>query len=147
MRECAVIGLSNPKFDVNVASVLRAAACFGVPLVCATGRRYKRHGADTQDGLHRVLLQSVEDLRASIPFGCVPVAVELHERATSLVDYQHPPRAFYVFGAEDNTLGHKTLSWCRDVIQIPTRGCLNLAMTVNVVLYDRLAKQMRGDYE
>ena len=32
------------------------------------------------------------------------------------------------------------LSWCRDVVYIPTNGCMNLAACVNVVLYDRLSK-------
>ena len=53
-------------------------------------------------------------------------------------------RTFYVFGAEDATLGARTLSWCRDVIYVPTAGCMNLAATANVVLYDRLVK-MGGD--
>ena len=63
------------------------------------------------------------------------------EGATSLVDYIHPERAFYIFGAEDATLGERVLSRCRDVIYVPTSGCMNLAATVNVVLYDRMAKQ------
>lgn len=29
----------------------------------------------------------------------------------------------------------------RDVVYVPTNGCMNLAATVNVVLYDRAAKQ------
>jgi len=31
------------------------------------------------------------------------------------------------------------------VVYIPTVGCMNLAATVNVVLYDRLAKALRLD--
>ena len=34
----------------------------------------------------------------------------------------------------------KITDWCRDVVYIPTDKCMNLAATVNVVLYDRLAK-------
>ena len=30
--------------------------------------------------------------------------------------------------------------WCEETIYIPTEGCMNLAATVNVVLYDRMAK-------
>jgi tRNA(Leu) C34 or U34 (ribose-2'-O)-methylase TrmL len=37
-------------------------------------------------------------------------------------------------------LGERVLSWCRDVVYIPTNGCLNLAACVNVVLYDRQSK-------
>jgi tRNA C32,U32 (ribose-2'-O)-methylase TrmJ len=88
---------------------------------------------------HLPLLQ-VADLHEVIPFDCVPVAVELVDRATPLTEYKHPERAFYVFGAEDATLGERVLSWCRDVVYIPTNGCLNLAACVNVVLYDRQSK-------
>ena len=45
------------------------------------------------------------------------------------------------FGPEDGTLGPEILAWCRDVVYVPTRYCMNLAATVNVVLYDRAAKQ------
>lgn len=82
------------------------------------------------------------DLRDMIPFGCVPVAVDLVEGAIELQNYQHPMRAFYVFGPEDGTLGASTLDWCRDRVMIPTRTCMNLAATVNVILYDRLAKSL-----
>ena len=30
------------------------------------------------------------------------------------------------------------------VVYVPTQGCMNLAASVNVILYDRLAKRMRG---
>lgn len=84
----------------------------------------------------------VDDLQSVIPFDCVPVAVDLLPGATPLQNYKHPRSAFYVFGPEDGTLGEKVLSFCRDKIYIPTTGCMNLAATVNVVLYDRLAKQL-----
>jgi tRNA(Leu) C34 or U34 (ribose-2'-O)-methylase TrmL len=89
---------------------------------------------------HRPLLR-VENLKDVIPYDCVPVAVDLIEGAIPLPEYEHPERAFYIFGAEDATLGERVTSWCRDTIYIPTDGCMNLAATVNVVLYDRLVKQ------
>jgi tRNA(Leu) C34 or U34 (ribose-2'-O)-methylase TrmL len=94
---------------------------------------------------HLPLLET-EDLKEMIPYDCVPVAVELIDGATPLPAYEHPVRAFYVFGAEDATLGKRTLDWCRDKIYIPTNGCMNLAATVNVVMYDRLSKK-KGPYK
>lgn len=58
----------------------------------------------------------------------------------SSIGLDNPKRAFYVFGAEDNTLGSRVLGWCRDVVSVPTNRCMNLAACVNVVLYDRMAK-------
>ena len=82
-----------------------------------------------------------DDLQSVIPYGAVPVAVDLIDGAIPLPDYAHPERAFYVFGPEDGTLGSSITNWCKDVIYIPTRHCMNLAATVNVVLYDRMAKR------
>jgi len=139
---CA-IGLDNPKTAANVGSVLRAAGCFGAAMVAYTGDRYQRHGTDTMAAHRRIPLLHPADLRDIVPFDCVPVAIEIVDGAIPLPEYKHPKRAFYIFGAEDNTLGQRVLGWCRDVVQIPTSGCLNLAATVNVVLYDRAAKAGR----
>lgn len=143
-RGYSAIGLLNPKTPANVGSVMRAAGCFGSSVVLYSGRRYekaKQFVTDTTNNYRRIPLIGCEDLSKSIPFDCVPIAVELSPKAKTLLDYKHPPRAFYVFGPEDGTLGKRTLDWCRDVLQIPTEGCLNLAACVNIVLYDRLLKE------
>lgn len=140
-RGLCCIGLDNPKTSINVGAVLRAAGVFRANLVAITGRRYQCAPTDTMKFYRHLPLLQVNDLHKVVPFDCVPVAVELTSRAVSLTTYQHPVRAFYVFGAEDATLGERVLSWCRDVVYIPSNGCLNLAACVNVVLYDRLCKR------
>ena len=141
MRGYSCIGLDNPKSSVNVGSALRAAGCYGAAMVAMTGNRSGRTPTDTMKQYrHRPLLR-VENLKDVIPYDCVPVAVDLIEGAIPLMEYEHPERAFYIFGAEDATLGDRVISWCRDTIYIPTDGCMNLAAAINVVLYDRLAKQ------
>ncbi|MCW8092188.1 RNA methyltransferase [Alteromonas sp. ASW11-130] len=137
------IGLVNPKSAVNVASVLRAAGCYGASSVFYTGQRYryaKEFHADTQDFYKKIPTVGVDDLRPFVPKGARTIAVELVEGAESLIKFQHPPNAFYVLGPEDGSLKKNTLNWCDDVVYIPTRHCMNLAATVNVVLYDRLVK-------
>ena len=139
----ACIGLVNPKTPSNVGSVMRAAGCYGVKMVAYTGSRYKKGAKFVTDPqkIHRhIPLMQVEELRPIIPFDCVPVAVDLVSGATPLHEYKHPKRAFYIFGPEDGTLGKETLEWCRDVIYVPTNGCMNLAAAVNVILYDRMVK-------
>ena len=144
MRGYACIGLDNPKSLVNVGSVFRAAGCYGVSMVALSGLRAIRHIAhsptDTQKAIRHIPILRTNDLKEVIPFDCVPVAVDLIEGATSLQDYKHPQRAFYIFGAEDATLGTRITSWCRDIIYVPTNGCMNLAAAVNVILYDRQLK-------
>lgn len=152
MMGYAAIGLDNPKSPVNMGSVLRAAGCYDAALVAFAGPRPARLRlnkcvTDTQKIYRRIPTLWTGDLRDVIPHDCVPVAVDLIDGAKSLVDYKHPERAFYIFGAEDATLGTRITSWCRDTIYVPTNLCMNLAASVNVVLYDRMAKSLvrKGD--
>jgi tRNA(Leu) C34 or U34 (ribose-2'-O)-methylase TrmL len=145
-RGFSCIGLDNPKTPSNVGSIMRAAGCYGSNSVYYTGDRYKKAKCfitDPQKNYRHIPLLHVEDLHDVIPFDCIPVAVDLIEGATSLVEYDHPERAFYIFGAEDNTLGKRVLSWCRDIVYVPTNNCMNLAAAVNVILYDRMSKQLK----
>lgn len=142
-KSYACIGLHNPKSPENVGSVMRAAGCFGVNSVYYTGNRYdiaKPFYTDTHKTYEQLPLVGVEDLEAVIPFGCVPIAVDLIDGAKPLTTFKHPARAFYIFGPEDGTLKKNITEFCSETIYIPTRGCLNLAASVNVILYDRLAK-------
>ena len=57
MYRAVSIGLQNPKSATNVASILRAAGCFGVSSVFYTGQRFrhaKEFNADTK-AYHRVI--------------------------------------------------------------------------------------------
>lgn len=145
-RGYACIGLDNPKNSLNVGSVLRAAGCYGAQFVAIGGERPKRwmkHSipTDTQKAHRHLPVLMAKYLSDIIPFNCVPVAVDLISGAQSLLEYNHPERAFYIFGAEDATLGARVTDWCRDIVYVPTTYCMNLAACVNVVLYDRMCKQ------
>ena len=128
-------------------SVLRAAGCYQASAVFYTGERYERAKefyADTK-AMHKVINTSaVTDLQQAVPDGAKTVVIELVEGATPLPDFVHPDNAFYVFGPEDGSVPASVLAWADEVVYIPTKGCMNLAATVNVVLYDRMAK---GDFD
>lgn len=147
MRGFASIGLVNPKTPANIGSVLRAADCYGARAVCIEGARghgmAARCNTDTTAAFKRIPTILCDDIFDGHPVGTIPVAVDLVDGAVSLVDFQHPQCAFYVFGPEDGTLGKRHLERCAHRVVIPTSGCMNLAATVNVVLYDRLAKGLR----
>lgn len=147
-RGFAAIGLWRPKSGVNVGGALRAAHCYGAALVAIAGDRTRgdeiRHCTNTVKAERHIPVMRGADLRDMIPFEAAPVAVDLVEGACPLPSFQHPRSAFYIFGPEDGTLGESILSWCPYRVVVPTRGCMNLAATVNVVLYDRLAKAMKA---
>ncbi|MFM4819111.1 RNA methyltransferase [Aeromonas hydrophila] len=142
------IGLVNPKSPENVGAVMRAAGCYGADEVYYTGNRFelaRRFATDTKQMVEKIPLLGVDDLMEMVPAGCTPVLVDLIEGATSLPDYVHPARAFYIFGPEDGTLDPARFKAVQEVIYVPTHGCMNLAASVNVILYDRLAKRLRGN--
>ncbi len=76
--------------------------------------------------------------------GAVPVAVELRRNAESLIEFDHPERALYVFGPEDGSLDRAVLAQCHRFLVIPTKHCTNLSAAVYTVLYDRHAKRVRS---
>ena len=140
------LGLVNPKDAANVGSVLRALGCYGADGVVYTGTRYDvaaRHHTDTrklrqQTNIRKVA--SMQEALAQLPAGTKLVCVELVVGAVPLPEYQHPQDALYVFGPEDASIPADVVQAADDVVYIPTVGCMNLAATVNVLLYDRLAK-------
>ncbi len=146
-RGFCAIGLVNPKTPANIGSVLRAAGCYGARAVVIEGARGHAMVAhaktDTMNAFTSIPTILQDDVFEGHPVGTVPVAVELCDDAKSLVTFNHPTCAFYVFGPEDGTLGKKHLDRCAYRVFIPTNRCMNLAATVNVVLYDRLAKATR----
>ncbi len=138
-----LIGLSNPKSPANVGAVMRAAGCFGVDAVYYTGKRFERaakYSTDTKDISQKIPLTVVDNLLDTVPAGVKVVCVEIVEGAIPLSDYQHPERALYLFGPEDGTLSQATIDAADAVVYVPTVGCLNLAASVNILLYDRQAK-------
>jgi tRNA(Leu) C34 or U34 (ribose-2'-O)-methylase TrmL len=139
-RGFSCIGLHRPKDALNIGGALRAAGCYGADMLALSGFRYRYSKTDTQKAHRHLPVLHVDDLRKVLPMECTPVAVDLVKGARPLAGYVHPERAMYIFGAEDETLGDEVLGWCRDVIYVPTHQCMNLAATVNVVLYDRQCK-------
>lgn len=143
-RGFAAVGLDRPKCPANLGGALRAAHCFGAELVVVGGDRYRRSITDTTKAYRHIPLIHSADVMDSIPFDCVPVAVEFIKDRCQLQQYCHPHSAYYIFGPEDGSVRKEVLARCRDVIYIPSQFCLNLAAAVNVVLYDRTAKLLRN---
>jgi tRNA(Leu) C34 or U34 (ribose-2'-O)-methylase TrmL len=149
-KKSAHIGLVNPKNPANVGMVMRAAGCYEAETVFYSGVRFERaqkFATDTKNAERKIALVGVESLLDDIPPGATLVAIELIEGATPLMDFVHPDNAYYIFGPEDGSIKKELLDHCQHVVYIPTIGCMNLAATVHVVLYDRMAKDSRNVIE
>lgn len=141
------ICLTNPKSPTNVGGVMRAVGCFGADQVIYTGNRYdiaKKFHTDTQNVSAEIGLDHVDDFFTEKPADIPLVCIELVEGAVPLTEFQHPKNAFYLFGPEDSSVKQDWVDKADHVVYIPTNGSLNLAATVNVVLYDRLIKSNKN---
>lgn len=150
------IGLVNPKSPENVSSVMRAAGNFRVDSVFYTGTRYPRAVK-----LHPGMVNMSRKVSQNIPLAGVTnliddaadefkiVCIEFAENALPLPDYEHPQNALYIFGPEDGSINQDVIDRADAVVYVPTVGCMNLAASVNVVLYDRLMKSasFSADYD
>lgn len=142
-RGFAAIGLHRPKSIDNIGATFRAAYCYSASLVVVAGRRIEKSRLDTPKTHRHMPVLHTDSIWDAVPYGAVPVAVDLLPDATPLPRFVHPHSAFYIFGPEDGTLGKAITDRCPHKVYVPTRVCMNLAATVNVILYDRLAKGPR----
>jgi tRNA(Leu) C34 or U34 (ribose-2'-O)-methylase TrmL len=127
--------------------VLRAAGNYRVNSVVYSGIRYPRAArlnpctVDMSRKISKdIAITGVEHLIDNTPDGLDIVCIELAENAIALPAYRHPHNALYIFGPEDSSISQNIIDRADAVVYVPTAGCMNLAATVNVVLYDRLAK-------
>lgn len=142
-KNTVIIGLINPKSPTNVGAIIRAAGCYQAHEIRYTGVRYDRAATlktDTKNISQDIIFQQVDDIFDGVPEGVKVVCVELVEGATPLPDFVHPDNALYIFGPEDRSIPQAVVNQADFVVYVPTIGCMNLAATVNVLLYDRLAK-------
>ena len=142
------IGLTNPKSPTNVGAVMRAAGCYQVDEVNYTGQRYEKAAkfhTDTKSATRTIPLTAVESFLDNLDSETKIVCVELAEGATPLPRFKHPENAIYIFGPEDGSISQDVADRADHVVYVPTVGCMNLAATVNVLLYDRLAKSDEMD--
>lgn len=137
------LGLINPKSPSNVGAVMRAAGCYQADAVFYTGHRYARaakFNTDTKQVSKNIPLEGCIDIVSEAKPGSKIICIELVEGAQPLPEFTHPDNAFYIFGPEDGSISQEVVDRADAVVYIPTIGCMNLAATANVVLYDRLAK-------
>ncbi|SEQ11252.1 tRNA(Leu) C34 or U34 (ribose-2'-O)-methylase TrmL, contains SPOUT domain [Amphritea atlantica] len=140
----AAIALCNPKSPSNVGAVMRAAGCYGASAIYYTGTRFERaakYHLDTRNISQQIPLSSINALTELMGESRKLVCVELAEGAIPLPEFTHPEDALYIFGPEDGSIDQSVVDLADAVVYVPTIGCMNLAATVNVLLYDRMAKQ------
>ena len=153
-RGFACIALDRPTDPVNVGHALRAAFCFDARMVIigdgAAGIKLPKLQTDPMRSFKHIPVIRSKSLVDAVPEGATMVAIELCDDASTLMEFKHPERACYVFGPENGSISDDILKRCSHKVMIPTMASLNLGMTVNIVMYDRLAKswdKLKGRHE
>lgn len=150
-RGYGCVALESPNDGVNVGHALRAALCFEARLVIVGSAppelNIRKLKTDPGKAYRHVPILQVDDIFEAMPEDCTPVAVELTDDAVDLPAFVHPERACYIFGPENGSISPEVLARCSTSVKIPTTMSLNLGMTVNIVLYDRMAKGRKTRFE
>lgn len=137
------IGVFNPKTDHNIGTLWRSAYILGASYIFTVGKRYKKQTSDVLRTWARIPYfhyDTLEDLTNNIPYDCLLVGIELTDEAQFLHEFQHPKRAIYLLGSEDQGLPEPILKRCNAVVKLPGNSSLNVAVTGSIVCHDRAAK-------
>jgi tRNA(Leu) C34 or U34 (ribose-2'-O)-methylase TrmL len=138
------VGVWHVKHEINVGSLVRAAAVFGADFVFTIGRRYRPSAAGRSLDRHVPVFhyEDLDQYLAVTPGAARHVLVEIHPRARPLESFTHPHQAIYLLGAEDHGLPDSVLDRMpfASVVQLPGAVCMNGASAGSVLLYDRHLK-------
>lgn len=137
------IGILQHKRGHNLGTLWRSAYILGASYIFTIGKNYKKQTSDVLKTWARIPLfhyDNFEDFKSKIPYDCQLIGVELDERSIPLKSFQHPKRAVYLLGAEDNGLPPEVRGACHHLIQLPGSYSLNVAVTGSIVLNDRVEK-------
>jgi tRNA G18 (ribose-2'-O)-methylase SpoU len=123
---------------------------YGAAFIFIIGKRYKKQCSDTQHTYRHIPLwqfETYDEFTKSPIYDCQMVAVELHEQSTSLQGFDHPRRAVYLLGAEDNGLPLSVINKAVHIVQIPSAKpqSMNVATAGTLIMYDRFVKGFNND--
>jgi tRNA G18 (ribose-2'-O)-methylase SpoU len=139
---CA-IGVFRGKTGHNMGTLWRSAYILGASYIFTIDKRYKKQSSDVLKTWARIPLfhyDSFDEFMQNIPYDCRVIAVELTDEAVFLSDFEHPKRAIYILGAEDDGLPKEILEKCHYTIKLPGNNSLNVAVAGSIVLHDRASK-------
>lgn len=137
------IGILNGKNSINYGTLYRTAQIFEADFIFLIGNRFKPQASDTMKAWKHIPLfeyKDFEDFNNHRPYDCYLVGVEMCENAIPIKEYEHPKRACYLLGAEDNGLTNEAINKCQNIIYLPGERSLNVSVAGSIVLFDRIQK-------
>ena len=142
------IGVEGISKSHNLGAVLRTAHAFDASFAFSIGATSNARDVRVTDTSRSYMhlpyydWARLEDM--SLPAGCELIGVELTETSTDLPSFRHGLNCAYILGPEKGSLSQAAREQCADIVQIPTKFCLNVSLAAALTLYDRTI--MMGGY-
>jgi tRNA G18 (ribose-2'-O)-methylase SpoU len=139
---CA-IGVFRGKTEHNLGTLWRSAYILGAAYIFTVDNKYKKQQSDVLKTWARIPLfhyKTFDELLNNIPYDCRLIGVEMDENATMLHEFNHPKRAIYLLGSENEGLPKEISDRCHQLIKLPGNSSLNVGVTGSIVLHDRATK-------
>ncbi len=134
------VGIYQPKRELNMGTLWRSALQMGANGLFTIGRRYRAQTSDIFHAPKTIPLKhylTFQDFLDARPAGMPLVAIEMG--GEKLASFQHPARAIYLLGSEDNGLPAFVLEKCDKLVSLEAarQPSYNLAVSGSIVLYHR----------
>jgi len=141
------IGIYQSKKVDNLGTLWRSAYQLGAAGVFTINRRYKKQPSDPFAVERQIPLRNFENFQQFIdqrPMNAILVAIE--EGGTPLSEFEHPPQAIYLLGAEDSGLPNIVLEKCQLIVSLDAmvKPSYNVAVAGSIVMYDRVFGRRMG---
>jgi tRNA G18 (ribose-2'-O)-methylase SpoU len=135
------VGIYHTKSVENVGTLWRTAYQLGAAGLFTIGARYKHHPSDPFRTMRHIPLRNYQHFEQFLehrPVNAILVAVE--EGGIPLSEFDHPPQAIYLLGAEDYGLPGPIIQKCNITVSLESviRPSYNVAVAGSIVLYDRI---------
>jgi tRNA G18 (ribose-2'-O)-methylase SpoU len=138
------IGIECCKTWANYGTLWRTARILDASFVFLIGRKFKKTFTDPQNSWRVLPVYSYEcfdDFYKNLPYCCVLIGVEMGESVQQLEHFDHPERACYLLGSENNGLSRNALDHCHKMIKLRGEQSMNVAVAGSIVMYDRVVKR------
>jgi len=135
------IGIYQSKKVDNLGTLWRSAYQLGAAGVFTINRRYNKQPSDPFAVERQIPLRNFDNFAqfmAQRPMNALLVGIE--ENGTPLSEFEHPPQAIYLLGAEDSGLPNSVLEKCQLIVSLEAmvRSSYNVAVAGSIVMYDRV---------
>lgn len=137
------IGIFQVKRGENIGTLWRSAFILGASFIFTIDKKYKKQQSDVLQSWKNIPLfhyDTFDEMYKALPYNSQLVAVEMEEESKSLSSFEHPKRAVYLLGAEDNGLPKDILDKCHYKVHLEGSHSLNVAVAGSIVLHDRITR-------